>query len=138
MAGSVDRDPASVRNCFRKAPRVFLAEDSAVSAAYDEGGATQIGDALAKGTEGGRYDRKSVAVAAQIRFPDQSPVGTGTKIVPEAVAEEPSIAARIKPQCSLDKLLKLIEPGDLLHELAYRQAGFHVYPRSDVDRDEAG
>src|SRR5260370_34362517 len=39
MAGSLDRDPASVRNCLRKPPRIFLAEDRAVAAPHDEGGA---------------------------------------------------------------------------------------------------
>ena len=98
----------------------------------------QISDALANGAEGGRYGREPLAAVAQVRFPDQPPVGTGTKIVPEAVAQEASIATRIEPQCRVDKLLKLIEPGDLLHELVYRQAGFHVHPRSDIDGDEAG
>jgi len=54
VACSLDRYPAPVRYCFRKALRVFFAQDRAVAAPYDQRGATEIGNALPESTEGFR------------------------------------------------------------------------------------
>jgi uncharacterized protein len=78
--------------------------------------------ALAKGSERGRNDRAPFASPPQVRLPHQPSIGTAAEIVPQAVAQDAGVAARIESQRRGHDFLEPVERRHLLHKFTNRQA----------------